>query len=96
MSELTGRNRPLINRSARRGQALIIVLAVMFVLLFIGTIFIATIGRNIQQSGRSVQTQIANTLAEAGSAILRRAAHPFRRRRRLAPHAHAADFADRS
>ena len=66
MSELTGRNRPLINRSAKRGQALIIVLAVMFVLLFIGTIFIATIGRNIQQSGRSVDTQIANTLAEAG------------------------------
>ena len=66
MSELTGRNRPMINRGARRGQALIIVLAVMFVLLFIGTIFIATVGRNIQQSGRSVQTQVANTLAEAG------------------------------
>ncbi len=66
MSELTGRNRPMINRKARRGQALIIVLAVMFILLFIGTIFIATIGRNIQQSGRSVQTQVANTLAEAG------------------------------
>ncbi len=66
MSDGKGRNRPMNNRNARRGQALIIVLAVMFVLLFIGTIFIAQIGRNIQQSGRSVQTQTANTLAEAG------------------------------
>ena len=66
MSELTGRTRPTTHCKAQRGQALIIVLAVMFVLLFIGTIFIAQIARNIQQSGRSVQTQTANALAEAG------------------------------
>ena len=66
MSEFNRRNRLTVNRRAQRGQALIIVLAVMFILLFIGTIFIAQISRNIQQSGRSVQTQIANTLAEAG------------------------------
>lgn len=61
--------RPLrhsIRFRARRGQTLIVVLAVLFVLLFIGGLFVAQIARNLTAAGRSRDTQTADALADAG------------------------------
>lgn len=53
-------------RRAQRGQALIIALAVLFVLLFIGSLFVTRIARNLVTTGRSRDTQAADSLAKAG------------------------------
>lgn len=53
-------------RPARRGQTLIVAIAVLFVLLFIGGIFVAQVARNLQQAGRSQDVQGAYELAQAG------------------------------
>jgi hypothetical protein len=66
MSEIIRRSRPGIARRARRGQTLIVALAVLFVLLFIGGLFVAQIGRNLVTTGRSRDQQDAQALAEAG------------------------------
>ncbi len=51
---------------AQRGQTLIIALAVLFVLLFIGGLFVTQIARNLTTAGRSRETTDAQALAEAG------------------------------
>ena len=66
MFETNRHSRPRTLRRARRGQTLVVALAVMFVLLFIGAVFVAQIGRNLVAAGRSRQTQDAVALAEAG------------------------------
>jgi hypothetical protein len=53
-------------RRAQRGQTLIVAIAILFVLLFIGGVFVAQVGRNLTVSGRSRQIQQATELAEAG------------------------------
>ena len=53
-------------RSARRGQTLIIALAVMFILLFIGGVFVTQIARNLASAARSRDTSSALAFAEAG------------------------------
>ena len=53
-------------RRSAHGQTLIIVLAVMFVLLLIGGIFVAQIARNLTNTGASRDAQTARDLAEAG------------------------------
>lgn len=61
--------RPLHSRIIRRkqrAQTLIVAIAVLFILLFIGVLFVAQIARNIVFSGRSRDTQTAQALAEAG------------------------------
>ena len=57
---------PKLSRRAHRGQTLIIALAVMFVLLFIGALFVTQIARNLAAAGRSRDTQNAKAFAEAG------------------------------
>ena len=57
---------PKMSRRARRGQTLIIALAVLFVLLFIGAYFVTQIARNLAAAGRSRETQNAKSFAEAG------------------------------
>ncbi len=67
MSEYNWQNRHAISASrAQRGQALVIVLAVLFVLLFVGAIFVAQIGRNLINVGRNRETRDALDLAQAG------------------------------
>lgn len=67
---MSPQNRPLRQNkryhAARRGQTLIVAIAVLFVLLFIGGIFVAQVARNLQQAGRSREVQDAYALAEAG------------------------------
>lgn len=53
-------------RRSQRGQTLIVAIAILFVLLFIGGVFIAQVGRNLTTSGRSRQIQQATELANAG------------------------------
>ncbi len=53
-------------RRAHRGQTLIVALAILFILLFIGGIFVAQVARNIGVAGRSRDTQNSRQLAEAG------------------------------
>ena len=57
---------PELSRRAKRGQTLIIALAVLFVLLFIGAYFVTQIARNLAAAGRSRDTQNAKSFAEAG------------------------------
>ena len=66
MTETTRPLRPQYKRRAQRGQTLIVALAVLFLLLFIGGIFIAQIARNLANAGRSRDTQDALAFAEAG------------------------------
>lgn len=56
------------NRSGRaqRGQMLIVAIAILFVLLIIGGVFVASIGRNLVAAGRSRDDQGAQAFAEAG------------------------------
>lgn len=53
-------------RRTYRGQTLIVAIAILFVLIFIGGIFVAQVGRNLTTSGRSRQIQQATELAEGG------------------------------
>lgn len=67
MSEQIWRQSPSISRvRAHRGQTLIIVLGVMFVLLFIGGIFVSQIARNLASASRNRETSDAKAIAEAG------------------------------
>lgn len=53
-------------RRTQRGQTLIVAIAILFVLIFIGGIFVAQVGRNLTTSGRSRQIQQATELATGG------------------------------
>jgi len=53
-------------RRAHRGQTLIIALAVLFVLLFIGGLFVVQIARNLTATGRGKDTSNAQSFSEAG------------------------------
>ncbi len=67
MNQLISQTRPLkIVRRSHRGQTLIVAIAVLFVLLFIGGIFVAQIARNLVAAGRSKDSQIARSFAEMG------------------------------
>jgi hypothetical protein len=50
----------------QRGQSLVVAIMVLFILLFIGGIFVALVARNLQNSGRSRDTVAALELARAG------------------------------
>ncbi len=65
MSE-NNRTRTISARNtAKRGQMLVVAIAIMFVLLLIGGIFVAQIGRNLNAAARSKQNQSAESFAEA-------------------------------
>jgi hypothetical protein len=53
-------------RAVHRGQSLIVAVITMFVMLFIGGIFVALVAHNLQSAGRSRQDTMARQLAEAG------------------------------
>src|SRR5947209_8354671 len=53
-------------RRGRAGQSLVIAIIVMFVLLFIGGIFVGLVARNLLNTGRSRDTISAQQFAEAG------------------------------
>ncbi len=53
---------------AHHGQTLVAALAVLFILLFIGGIFVVNVARNLTDSARSRDTQDALALAKAGIA----------------------------
>ena len=55
-----------LHTSNQRGQSLIVALLVMFLLIFIGAIFVSMLARNIGRSQRSGETQSADYIAEAG------------------------------
>jgi len=59
------RSRGAVMRS-ERGQSLLIALAVMFILVFLGTLFIVLVSRNLTATGRSTEQNEARYLAEAG------------------------------
>ncbi len=65
MSKSTTLNKIKTSRH-QRGQALVIVLAVLFIMLFIGGVFVAQVGRNIVAAGRNRETRDALDLAQAG------------------------------
>lgn len=56
---------PIVRR-AQRGQTLIVALAILFVLLIIGGIFVTMIGRNLTETARSRDDQSAEAFAHAG------------------------------
>ncbi len=65
------RNRPpsavkLASLSGRRGQALLIAVLLMMVILLVGILFVALVSRNQQQSVRHVDVITGQALAEAG------------------------------
>ena len=51
---------------SNRGQSLIIALSVMFIVMFIGTIFVTLVTRNLSSAVRSGDVLIARQMAEAG------------------------------
>lgn len=51
---------------SRSGQSLIIALSVMFIMVFIGTIFVTLVARNLNASVRSGNVLVARQMAEAG------------------------------
>ena len=53
MSPSTPHDRIYTYRRTQRGQTLVVALAVLFLLLFIGGLFVTTIGRNLVTAGRS-------------------------------------------
>lgn len=53
-------------RFGRRGQSLVVAVIVMFVLLFIGGVFVGLVARNLLNSGRSKDTMTAVQFAEDG------------------------------
>lgn len=63
-------NTKAYRQSAKQhGQSLIIALVIMFVLLFIGGIFVGLVARNLQNGGRDRDTVSAKELSEAGVAF---------------------------
>ncbi|HZP84682.1 MAG TPA: hypothetical protein VFB21_23810, partial [Chthonomonadaceae bacterium] len=66
MSESIREYRPVRYRRARRGQTLIVAVAVLFVLLFIGGVFVALVASNLAAAGRGRDVQDAQALADAG------------------------------
>jgi hypothetical protein len=50
----------------QRGQSLIVAVIVMFVLLFVGAIFVALVARNLKNAGRSRDTAKATEFANGG------------------------------
>ncbi len=64
--QLTISHRKSRLRRARRGQTLIIAIAVMFILLFLGGVFITQIARNLASAARSRDTSSAQAFAELG------------------------------
>jgi hypothetical protein len=67
MNSITTRRTRRPGRDLRqRGQSLIVAVIVMFVLLFIGGIFVGLVARNLMNSGRSKDTISALSFAEAG------------------------------
>jgi len=67
MPELTRPQRRKIACRAHRGQTLFIALAIMFVLLIIGGIFVTQVARNLVTAGRARETQNAQSYAEMGN-----------------------------
>ncbi|NLI01534.1 MAG: hypothetical protein GX446_18815 [Chthonomonadales bacterium] len=53
-------------RRAERGQSLIVAVIALFVLLFIGGLFVGLVARNLLGAGRARETVSADVLAEAG------------------------------
>ena len=53
-------------RRAHRGQTLVVALSVLFILLFIGGIFVTRVARNLTDSARGRDLADARALAEAG------------------------------
>src|SRR5579864_5616819 len=66
MSESIRLYRPRHRARSQRGQTLIVALAVLFILLFIGGFFVTRIARNLVTAGRSRDTQDSQALAQAG------------------------------
>lgn len=62
------RSGPVRRPRAHHGQTLVAALAVLFILLFIGGIFVVNVARNLTDSARSRDTQDALALAKAGIA----------------------------
>jgi hypothetical protein len=59
-------NRAVVRRRAERGQSLIVAVIALFVLLFIGGLFVALVARNLLSAGRARETVSAAVLADAG------------------------------
>ncbi len=53
-------------RRGEAGQSLVVAIIVLFILLFVGGLFIALVARNLQQARRAAQVSGANGFAEAG------------------------------
>jgi hypothetical protein len=51
---------------AHRGQTLVMALAILFILLFLGGVFVAEVARNLAFAGRNRDTNTAIALAQAG------------------------------
>lgn len=66
MSQTKQQRRSSRLHRARRGQMLIVAIAILFVLLIIGGIFVAQIGRNLASAVRGKENQGAEAYAEAG------------------------------
>lgn len=57
---------PVARRKSIAGQSVFIALAVLFLLAFLGAVFITVIARNLAQAGRTTQTLNADYYAQAG------------------------------
>ncbi|MCS6950396.1 MAG: hypothetical protein NZ520_08060, partial [bacterium] len=67
MKGMTGRVRGMTpGASAQRGQTLIVALVVLFVMMFMGALFVAIIGRNLENAVRSGRVTDVQYFAEAG------------------------------
>jgi hypothetical protein len=69
MGDCRPRKSSIVHRQssiAKRGQSLIVAVIVLFVLLFIGGIFVAMVARNLLNTGRTRETVGAQQFAEAG------------------------------
>ena len=73
MSDRTRQSRPATTyktasriRRAQHGQALVVALAVLFILLFIGGLFVTRVARNLISAGRARETNGALAFAHAG------------------------------
>src|SRR5579883_645451 len=57
---------PIRRRKSIAGQSVFVALAVLFLLAFLGALFIAIIARNLAHTGRATQTLNADYFAQAG------------------------------
>jgi len=60
------RNRHQQNRGAHRGQTLVVAIAALFILLFVGAVFVAEVAQNVVDSGAARNSTEALQFAEAG------------------------------